>query len=76
MISLSKTWSSSQIIFIILLSSRCTAFDAVFTNLSKLSKYAGEKPFSWAKRAYVDFSSSDHNVQGHILSTFGDALIW
>jgi hypothetical protein len=26
------------------------------------------------KSAYVDFSSSDFNVQGHILSTGGDAL--
>jgi hypothetical protein len=38
------------------------------------SKYAGEKLFSWAKRANVDFSSSHFNVQGHILSTGGDAL--
>jgi hypothetical protein len=49
-------------------------FAALFTSLSKLSKYAGEKPFSWAKPAYVEFSSSNVNVQGHILSIGGDAL--
>jgi len=30
--------------------------------------------FSWAKSAYVHFSSSDFDVQGHILSTSRDAL--
>jgi hypothetical protein len=49
------------------------SFVAVFTTLSKLSKYVGEKPISWAKR-YVDLSSSNFNVQGHLLSTGGDAL--
>jgi hypothetical protein len=33
-----------------------------------------KKPFSWAKPAYVDFSSSDFNVHGHMLSTGEDAL--
>ncbi len=43
----SKMGSSSQIIFITLFSSRCRDL--------LLSKYTGEKPFSWAKLAYVDF---------------------
>jgi hypothetical protein len=46
----------------------------LFTSLSKLSKCAGEKPFSRAKPAYVDFSSSDFYVQGHTPSTSGDTL--
>jgi hypothetical protein len=50
------------------------SFAVLFTNLSKLSTYAREKPFSCGKLAYVDFSSSDFNVQGRILSTSGDAL--
>jgi hypothetical protein len=62
-----KPRSSSQITFITLFSSRC--FAALSTSLSKLSKYAGEKPISWAKPACVDFSSSDFNVEGHLLST-------
>jgi hypothetical protein len=37
-------------------------------------KKAGEKPFSWAKPAYVTFCSSNFNVQGRILSTCGHAL--
>jgi Tol biopolymer transport system component len=33
------------------------------------------KPFSWAKPAILDFSSSSNfNVQDHMLSTTGDAL--
>ncbi len=51
--------------------------DASFTSLrSKLSTIAGAKLFSEAKQpACYDFSSSDFNVQGHILSTGGDALV-
>jgi hypothetical protein len=47
------------------------SFVAPFTSLSKLSKSPRAKP---AKLAYFDFSSFDFNVQGHILSTSGDAL--
>jgi hypothetical protein len=50
------------------------SFTAVFASLSKLSKYAGEKPYPSTKQAYDDFSSSHFNVQGHILSTSWDAL--
>jgi hypothetical protein len=50
-------------------------FAALFTSLNKLSEYAGEKPFSWAKPTYDEFSSSNFNLQGQILSTGGDALI-
>ncbi len=32
------------------------------------------KPFSWAKLAYIWFSSSNFTVQDRIPSTFGDAL--
>jgi hypothetical protein len=46
-------------------------FVAPFTSLSKLSKSSRAKP---AKLAYFDFSSFAFNVQGHILSTSGDAL--
>jgi len=46
MIGQSKTGSSSQIIFTTLFSSRCTPLLGFFTSLSKLRKYAGEKPLS------------------------------
>jgi len=49
-------------------------FAVPFTSLSKLCKYAGLKPFCGAKPACCDFSSSNFYVQGHILSTTGDAL--
>jgi len=39
-------------------------FAALFTSLNKLSKYAGEKPFSWAKPTYDEISSSNFNLQG------------
>ncbi len=45
-----------------------------FTNLSKLWKKFGPKVFCWAKLACFDFSSSNFNFQGHILSTGGVAL--
>jgi len=45
--------------------SQVHSFAALFTNLGKLSKNAGHKPFYGAKPAFV---------QGHILSTGGDAL--
>jgi hypothetical protein len=73
MFSQSNTGSSSQIIFITLLSSRWTlhSFASSFTSLSKLTTYAGAKLFSKAKPAYFDFSSS----YWHIMSTGGDALM-
>jgi len=70
----SETGSSSQIIFIYTLLRQVHSFDVHFTSLSKLCKYAGPKPFCWAKPAWLDFSSCNFNVQGHILSTAGDAL--
>jgi hypothetical protein len=51
------------------------AYQAPFTSLAKLTKCTGEKQFSCAKLAYVDFSSSGVNVQGHIPSTGGDPLM-
>jgi hypothetical protein len=50
------------------------SFAAHLPSLSKLNKYARQKPFSRVKLAYLGFSSSDFNVQGHIPSTSGDAL--
>jgi hypothetical protein len=43
-------------------------FAALFTGLTKLSQYVGEKSFSWAKPPYVDFFSSNFNLQGHVLT--------
>jgi hypothetical protein len=45
-----------------------------FTGLGNVSKFAGAKPFSRAKPACFDFSSSNFNVKGHKLRTSGDAL--
>ncbi len=45
-----------------------------FTSLIKLCTNAGPKPFCWAKLTCSDFSSSEFNLQGHILSTAGVAL--
>jgi hypothetical protein len=39
-----------------------------------LYKNAGPKPFCWAKRACIDFSSSNFNLQIQTLSTCGVAL--
>ncbi len=39
-----------------------------------IGNYAGPKPFSWAKPAYVRFSSSNFTVKDHVGSTIGDAL--
>jgi hypothetical protein len=44
------------------------------TSHGNMRNYAGPKPFSWAKPAYVRFSSSNFTVQDHIGSTIGDAL--
>jgi hypothetical protein len=47
---------------------------APFTSHGNTHNYAEPKPFSWAKRAYFGFSSSNFIVQDHIESTIGDAL--
>jgi hypothetical protein len=49
-------------------------FAVPFTSLSKLCKNAGPKPFCCAKPACFDFTSSNFNLQGHILNTSGVAL--
>jgi hypothetical protein len=49
-------------------------FDVPFTSLSKLWKNAGPEPFCWAKPAYCDCSSSNFNLQAHILSNCGVAF--
>ncbi len=41
---------------------------AACTSLSKSCKNAKPKPFLWAKPAWFDLSSSNFNLQGHILS--------
>jgi hypothetical protein len=51
--------------FITRFSNRCTALLRFLPASANLSKYAGHKPFYGAKPAFV---------QGHILSTGGDAL--
>jgi hypothetical protein len=43
----------------------------VFTNLNKLDKYRGKKPFSLTKPTYVDFFNL---MLSHILNTNKDAL--
>jgi hypothetical protein len=47
---------------------------APLTSHCALCNYAEPKLFSWSKPAYFDFCSSNFTVQGHILSTVGDAL--
>ncbi len=49
-------------------------FVVPFTSISKLCKNAGPKPFCWTKLACFEFSSSNFNLQGHILSTGGVVL--
>jgi hypothetical protein len=44
-------------------------FAVQFTSLIKLCKNVVPKPFCSAKPACFDFSSSNFNLQGHILST-------
>jgi hypothetical protein len=49
-------------------------FALLYTRLSKLCRNAGQKPFCQAKLASFDLSSSNFNLQGHILGTGGVAL--
>jgi len=42
--------------------------------IQRTSVYDDVEPFSWAKPACFDFSSSNFTMQGHIVSTAGDAL--
>jgi hypothetical protein len=56
MIGRSKTWVPvrSYLLHSSSLQDLCFALlAAFFSSLSKLSKYVGEKPFSWAKPAYI-----------------------
>jgi len=73
MIGKSETGSSSQILFITLVW-QVLGFAVPFTNLSRLCKNAGPKPFCLANPTCVDFSSSNVNLHSHILSTSGVAL--
>ncbi len=50
-------------------------FSQGILRFSKLDQKAGLKPFCWGKPAYFDFPSSIFNVQVHILTTTGDALM-
>jgi hypothetical protein len=45
------------------------SFAMPFPSLNKLCKNAGPKPFCWLEQACFVFSSSNFNMQGHILST-------
>jgi hypothetical protein len=76
MIGQSKTGISSQIISITLFCRRCTLLLRFCYQPQKVDHICRGKTISWAKPAYVHFSSSDFNVKGHILSTDGDALRW
>jgi hypothetical protein len=58
---------SDHIYYTLLL--QMSGFAVPFTSLSKLYKSAGPKLLCWSKLAWFDFSSSNFNVQGHILST-------
>ncbi len=71
---MTNTETHSQIIFITLLFRHVPSFAGDFTNLGKLRKYATSKPFSCAKPACFDFSSSNFNLHSHIRSTGEDAL--
>ncbi len=75
MIGQSQTGNGSQIIFISLFVWQGLDFAMPFTSLSKLCKNVGPKPFRWANPACFDFSSSNFNLQGHVLSTGGVALM-
>jgi hypothetical protein len=47
---------------------------APFTSHHKLGNYAEPNPFSWAKHACFDFSSSNFTLQDRILSFFAVSL--
>ncbi len=49
-------------------------FVVPFTSFHKLYKNSWPKPFWWAKLSYIEFSSSNFNLQGSILSIGGVAL--
>jgi hypothetical protein len=49
---------------------------ARFISHGNLRNYAEAKLFSWAKLAFVGFSSSNFTVQDHIRRTVGDAPNW
>ncbi len=69
----SERGSNSQILFITLVW-QVLGFAVPFTNLSRLCKNAGAKLFCLTNPACVDFSSSNVNLHGHILSTSRVAL--
>ncbi len=53
---------------------RVLGYTVPFTSLNKLCTTGLPKPFCWAKPACFDFSSSNFNFHGHILSTAEAAL--
>jgi hypothetical protein len=69
MMGQSKTLSSSQMMFIILVHTITKPFTS-----QNLYNYSKPKQFFWAKRACFKFFSSNFTVHDHILSTAGDAL--
>jgi hypothetical protein len=68
MIDQRETLRSSQVIFITLFFAGLysTLLLPAFSRHGKLCNYAEPKPFSWAKLACFDFSSSNCTVHDHI----------
>jgi len=70
----SSSYLSSHVYYT--LSYTCTALLCHLQRHHKLCNYVEPKPFSWAKPAHDDFSSSNFTLQDyHMLSTAGDALV-
>jgi len=68
-----QSWKNKlQVDLLRLVTSRCIVLVCLLPASANWRN--GEKSFWWAKPAYVGFSSSDSNVQGHVLNTGGDAL--
>jgi hypothetical protein len=74
MIGQSETGSSSQNIIITLFSSRrCTLCCTFDESQHSLQICMSKTIFMNQTRMFFDFSSSNFNLQGHILSTLGDS---
>jgi hypothetical protein len=70
----SKTGRTCQIIFITPFSSKCTPLLRLLPALANWAHMQEQNHFSWVKPVCFQFSSFDFTVEGHILSTGGDAL--
>jgi hypothetical protein len=63
--------NSSQILFITLF---CRRYRCFLPALANSAKMLGQNHFAEPNRGVLDISSSNFNVQAHILGTTGDAL--